>query len=79
MSLISRAEKNLLNLQPTFKRHGNLLNIPFILIDSKGHYLQQVSSDTYPENKLIWWNKRGKGVEYVLNWLKTEARSTILN
>lgn len=50
---------------------GNLRKIPVVLTDSRGRNLEeQVDSSRHPENKIVWWYRRGKGAEEQFAWLK---------
>ena len=76
MSISSRAEKNIGNLSPRLNDVGTLKNIPVVLTDSKGRYLEEQSADTHPQNKVIWWVHSGQRVNEGYEWLQNRAEKT---
>ena len=68
---LSRVNKHIGNLSERLRHVGNLRKIPVVLTDSRGRNLEdQVNPESHPENKIVWWYRRGKGAEEQFSWLK---------
>ena len=68
MSLISRAEKNTEALSPQVV-NTRPAKIPVVLSDSKGKYQQHEIDNSHPYS-ITWLCKPGKGLQFILDWLK---------
>ena len=69
MSLISRAEKNTEAFSPQVV-NTRPAKIPVVLSDSKGKYLQHEIDISHFYSDIIWMCKPGKGLQFILDWLK---------
>lgn len=68
---LARVRKHIRNLNPTLRNPPLLRTIPVVLSDSKARYIENiVNSEYHPDNKIVWWWKKGATAEDQLDFLE---------